>query len=104
MRAMKRFLRIVATILCFVAASRSARAQALLPASFAGWSATTPPSVTPAAGLDPLLGGDAIAFREYVVESVEQRSYAQGAQTAAITLYRLRDPSSAYGAYTYLRN
>jgi hypothetical protein len=38
------------------------------------------------------------------VKSVEQRSYTQGAQSASITLYRLRDPSSAYGAYTFLRD
>ena len=28
----------------------------------------------------------------------------QGAQGASVTLYRLRDPSSAYGAYTFLRS
>jgi len=39
-----------------------------------------------------------------VVKSVEQRVYAKGAQTASLTLYRLRDPSSAYGAYTFLRD
>ena len=43
-------------------------------------------------------------LREYVVKSVEQRSYTRGAETATITLYSLRDPSSAYGAYTLLRN
>ena len=58
----------------------------------------------PPARLDPLLGADTPAFREYIVKSVEQRSYTQGSQTAAVTLYRLRDPSSAYGAYTFLRN
>ena len=58
----------------------------------------------PPTGLDPLLGPDTAAFREYIVKSVEQRSYTQGTQTASITLYRLRDPSSAYGAYTFLRN
>jgi hypothetical protein len=64
-----------------------------------------PSAVIPSAGLEQLLqGADAAAFREYIVKSVEQRSYSQGAQTASITLYRLRDPSSAYGAYTFLRN
>ena len=38
------------------------------------------------------------------MKSVEQRSYTQGAQAASVTLYRLRDPSSAYGAFTFLRN
>jgi hypothetical protein len=58
----------------------------------------------PPTGLDPILGPDTPAFREYAVKSVEQKSYAQGAQSALVTLYRLRDPSSAYGAYTFLRN
>jgi hypothetical protein len=60
--------------------------------------------MVPANGLDSLLGQDAMAFREYIVKSVEQRSYTQGAQTSAVNLYRFRDPSSAYGAYTFLRN
>src|ERR1039458_8311459 len=101
---MKRFLRIVVSILCFAAVARTAGAQAVLPSSFAGWSASAPSSVTTSAGLDQLLGSDSAAFREYVVKSIEQRSYTQGKQTAVITLYRLRDPSSAYGAYTFLRN
>ncbi len=54
--------------------------------------------------MEQLLGADASVFREYLVRSIEQRSYTQGNQTASITLYRLRDPSSAYGAYTFLRN
>jgi hypothetical protein len=58
----------------------------------------------PITGLDSLVGPDAAAFREYVVKSVEQRTYTEGAETASITLYRMRDPSSAYGAYTFLLN
>jgi len=60
--------------------------------------------MVPLSGIDPLVGPDTAAFREYVLKSVEQRSYTQGNQTASITLYRLRDPSSAYGAYTFLRS
>ena len=81
-----------------------AAAQGVLPPSFAGWTAPAPATSIPPANLGPLLGADASAFREYIVKSAEQRSYTQGAQTATITLYRLRDPSSAYGAYTFLRN
>jgi hypothetical protein len=66
--------------------------------------ASAPATTIPASGVDQLLGPNAAAFREYVVKSVEQRTYTQGAQTASVTLYRLRDPSSAYGAYTFLRS
>ncbi len=101
---MRRLLRICLVLLCLAAAAHPAAAQGLLPSTFAGWAAAGPSMAVPPARLDPLLGADTPAFREYIVKSVEQRSYTQGSQTAAVTLYRLRDPSSAYGAYTFLRN
>ena len=91
-------------ILCLIVAARPAAAQGVLPSSFASWSAAEPSVVIPATGLGQSLGPDAATFREYFVKSLERRAYAHGAQTAAITLYRFRDPSSAYGAYTFLRN
>ena len=101
---MRSLLAAITGILCLAALQRPAAAQTVLPASFAGWTASANATSVPPSSLDSLLGPDAAAFREYVVKSVEQRSYASGNQTAAITLYRLRDPSSAYGAYTFLRN
>jgi hypothetical protein len=91
-------------LLCLGVAAFPAAAQGILPSSFAGWTAAAPATVIPPTGLDPLLGPNTPAFREYVVKSVEQRSYTQGAQAISIALYRLRDPSSAYGAYTFLIN
>ncbi len=102
--AMKRLLPIFIFALSFAAAARAVNTPILLPSSFGGWNASAPSTIAPPAGLDQILGMDATGFREYVVKSVEQRSYTQGSQTASITLYRLRDPSSAYGAYTFLRN
>src|SRR5580700_9090674 len=101
---MRRLLRLLLGILCLTVAAHPAAAQGILPSTFGAWTASAPSTIVPPTGLDPLLGPDAAAFREYVVRSLEQRSYTQGAQTASITLYRLRDPSSAYGAYTFLRN
>src|SRR6202166_4394406 len=98
---MRRLLRICLGILCLVVAAHPAAAQGILPSSFAGWTAVAPSTIVPSTGLDPLLGPDTAAFREYIVKSVEQKSYLQGAQAASVTLYRLRDPSSAYGAYTF---
>jgi hypothetical protein len=103
-RTMIRFLRTLTGILCFIALPFTAAAQNVLPSSFAGWTASAPSTVIPPAGLDQILGANASAFREYVVKGVEQRPYSQGTASATITLYRLRDPSSAYGAYTFLRN
>jgi hypothetical protein len=101
---MKRTLFLIAAILCIGLVAQAAGTPAALPASFAGWNASAAPSVTSPAALDQLLGANAAGFREYTVKSIEQRNYAQGPQSAAITLYRLRDPSSAFGAYTFLRN
>ncbi len=101
---MRRLLRICLGILCLAIVEHPAAAQNILPFNFAGWNAAAPATNIPPTALDPLLGPDTQAFREYIVKSVEQRSYVQGAQNAAITLYRFRDPSSAYGAYTFLRN
>ncbi len=101
---MRRLLPWCLGLLCLAIAAPQAATQGILPPSFAGWASAAPSTPIPAAALDPLLGPDAIAFREYIVKSAEQRSYAQGAQSASITLYRLRDPSSAYGAYTFLRD
>jgi hypothetical protein len=91
-------------MLCFAVAARHASAQGVLPPAFAGWTASASATLIPPTRLDPLLGVDTPAFREYVVKSVEQRSYTQGTQAASVTLYRLRDPSSAYGAYTFLNS
>jgi hypothetical protein len=101
---MRRLLRVCLGILCLVVAAHPAAAQGILPSNFAGWTGAASSTVIPPTGLDAILGPDTAAFREYIVKSVEQRSYTQGVQAASITLYRLRDPSSAYGAYTFLRN
>ena len=102
--AMRRFFCSYLGLLCLFAAARPASAQGVLPPSFAGWTATGGPAIIPVARLDSLLGADAAAFREYAPKSIEQRTYTSGAETASITLYRMRDPSSAYGAYTFLLN
>jgi Family of unknown function (DUF6599) len=91
-------------MLCFGGTIYSAGPQAVLPSSFSGWTASAPSSVLSPAALNQLVGANAAAFREYIVKTIEERSYTQGKQTANITMYRLRDPSSAYGAYTYLRD
>jgi hypothetical protein len=54
--------------------------------------------------MEQVAAADATAFREYFLKSIERRQYSAQARSAMITLYRFRDPSSAYGAYTYRRN
>ena len=101
---MRRLYSLAFGILCLFLAARPASAQGVLPSSFGGWTSAASSTFVPANGLDTLLGPDTPAFREYIVKAVEQRAYTQGVETASLTLYRLRDPSSAYGAYTFLLN
>jgi hypothetical protein len=98
------FILLTCLALCVVLCPHPAAAQGLLPSTFSGWNASASSTPVPLTALDPILGSDATAFREYILKAVEQRSYSQGSQSASIKLYRLRDPSSAYGAYTFLRN
>ena len=84
-------------------------AQSILPASFTGWSGS------PAAGLTPLVyhNGDkttqfaadaqAAARREYGFVSGEHADYTRGPESLAVNLYQMKDPSGAYGLYSYLR-
>ena len=101
---MRRLILFVTGILCLLAWVRPAAAQSILPSTFAGWHDSELSSVVPAAGIEQVVGADAPTFREYFVKSIERREYNQGSRGVTITLYKLRDPSSAYGAYTFLRN
>ena len=91
------------TLLWLAAAAVPAHAQALLPSSFGGWTASDSAVYLPSARVDQIIGADTPVFREFSVQSAERKTYAQGAGNVTVTLYRLRDPSSAYGAYTFLR-
>ncbi|MGA7853636.1 MAG: DUF6599 family protein [Candidatus Acidiferrales bacterium] len=93
-----------------VACAIPASAQGILPASFAGWTGT------PQAGVSaqPVANGDhaastaasqqAAARQEYGFVSAEQAAYSRGKDTLQVTLYRMKDPSGAYGMYSYLRS
>jgi hypothetical protein len=81
-----------------------ASAQSVLPSSFAGWNAAESSVLIPSTGLAESLGSDAAIFREYSLKALERRQYAEAGRTADVSLYKFRDPSSAYGAFTYVRN
>ena len=81
----------------------SATAQGLLPASVGGWTASGGAPTVSAGQLESVAGERAGLLREYGLTSAEQRQYTQGQQTASLTLYRMVDPSAAYGAFTFLR-
>ena len=82
----------------------SATAQGLLPASMGGWTASGGSSSLAAGQIERVAGDRAEVVREYGLTSAEQRQYAQDQQTASATLYRMVDPSAAYGAFTSFRD
>ncbi len=96
-------------ILFALLAGVPASAQGILPNSFAGLTGTT------TAGLNPpvIYNGDhagsmnaqqqAAARQEYGFLSGEEGTYSQGKDTLHVTLYRMKDPSGAYGLYSFLR-
>lgn len=73
-----------------------ATAQTILPSSFAGWTQSGSGAFTPASDATR-------AAREYGFTSGVQASYASGSNHLDVTLYRMKDPSGAYGEYSYLR-
>jgi len=86
-----------------------ASAQGILPSSFAGWTGDPQPGI-PA----PVVYSDHIASmaagqlaatqQEYGFVSGEQAAYSRANEKLQVTLYRMKDPSGAYGIYSYLRS
>jgi hypothetical protein len=86
-----------------------AYAQGILPGSFGSWSGNVQ------AGLAPpvLQSGDSgaanraalqeAARREYGFVSGENAEYKRGSEEMRVNLYKMKDPSGAYGLYSYLR-
>jgi hypothetical protein len=96
-------------ILFVLLAALPASAQGILPSSFAGWSGNTNSGLNPAVLYDGdhagsmLAGQRAAARQEYGFLSGEEGTYSLGKDALQVTLYRMRDPSGAYGLYSYLR-
>jgi len=94
--------RLVPALLLFFLAAAGAEAQDLLPVEFAGWQSSSIQRARPE-NLEQLAGPDATYLSEYHALAAERRDYARGGETLRATLYRMRDPSAAYGAFTFLR-
>jgi hypothetical protein len=84
-----------------------ASAQEVLPSSFAGWSAVGVKGklLIPGSAATDQPGAPGFAtLKEYGVTSGESVPYMRGGATIQVTLYRMKDPSGAYGLYSYLRS
>lgn len=87
----------------------SANAQGILPDSLAGWTAAPRSAFSPTQSNNPANAASgnganvAAAAGEYGFVKGEQRTYMNGADSLSVIVYQLRDPSGAYGEYSYLR-
>ncbi len=72
------------------------------PASFAGWTQSgAAQSVGPSS--DPRFPDLWPIFQEYGYASGTLQQYTKNGQTISVAIYRMKDPSGAYGLYSYLR-
>lgn len=93
---MRRILLTCVFAFFLVVAARPSAAQGLLPSSFAGWT-------TGASQSFQIADADLGAMQEYGFKTAERTEYTHGSDKLVVTLYRMTDPSAAYGAFTYLR-
>ncbi len=91
---MRRLIGLFIAVL-FVAAV-PARAQQILPDSFAGWTNGGEPMVTLVKPPQPILN-------EYGYVSSSFPRFTKGQDFIDVALYRMQDPSGAYGLYSFLR-
>ena len=89
---------ILAIAILTIGASLSASAQSNLPNSIANW---TRSSVGAFAATDQTAAQIA---KEYDFVSGERATYTHTGETLDVTLYKMKDPSGAYGQYSYLRS
>jgi len=96
-------------VLFVLVAALPASAQGILPNSFGGWSGSVKAGLNPPVVYDGdhvgsmLAHQRAAARQEYGFLLGEEGTYALGPDALQVTLYRMKDPSGAYGLYSYLR-
>jgi Family of unknown function (DUF6599) len=79
-----------------------AAAAGLLPQQFAGWTAV-PGSQTSTAAFERLAGDAAPILRDCGADRADRAVYQRGNARLTVTLFRLRDATAAYSAYSFLR-
>jgi hypothetical protein len=98
---MRRSTLILGVLLFFTVPPVSA--QQALPNSFAGWNISSRAAVSASSfGIADTQAAEAAA-REYGFVAGEQSAYTKGPDRLVAQVYRMKDPSGAYGIYSYLR-
>ncbi|HVB85926.1 MAG TPA: DUF6599 family protein [Candidatus Dormibacteraeota bacterium] len=84
-------------------------AQQLLPSSFAGWTGTVQPGLSSSAVISSdrqagvTVSQGSSALPEYGFVAGANGMYQKGGESMRVDVYRMKDPSGAYGLLTYLR-
>jgi len=105
---MRHYLYLCLVSVSFLFASTSTPAQGVLPDSFAGWSCNGKTSFNPAQPAQiasqtaSSAGNDVLA--EYGFVAGEQCEYTRGPEKLGVQVYRMKDPTGAYGLYSYMRS
>jgi hypothetical protein len=79
-------------------------AQDVLPSNVGTWTASGSTAQVPAQQIGQLADDRANILREYGITSGERRDYTSGNDKITVTLYRMVDPSAAFGAFTFFRD
>ena len=78
-------------------------AQDVLPSNVGTWTASSSTTQVPAQQIEQLANDRTNILREYGITSGERRDYTSGNDKITVTLYRMVDPSAAFGAFTFFR-
>jgi hypothetical protein len=104
---MRHYLYFWLALLFLLFTSTSTPAQGVIPDSFAGWNCNGKTSFNPAqpsqiaSQTASSAGNDVLA--EYGFVAGEQCEYTRASEKLGVQVYRMKDPSGAYGLYSYMR-
>ena len=104
---MRHYLYFCLALLFLLFTSTSTPAQGVIPDSFAGWSCNGKTSFNPAqpsqiaSQTASSAANDVLA--EYGFVAGEQCEYTRASEQLGVQVYRMKDPSGAYGLYSYMR-
>jgi uncharacterized protein DUF6599 len=106
---MRQSIGLFAALLCLAVLAASAQqGNLILPGSFGGWTGTAQSGLVPmvVAYRDDVHPNEAMiqaTRQEYGFVSGENADYKRGSEELRVNLYKMKDPSGAYGLYSYLR-
>jgi hypothetical protein len=94
---------LVILLAIFLLAALPAAAQSILPSSFAGWNVQRLPFEEAVRASDVFVAPSQEIGNEYGLTSTEAERFVRSGETLKVMLFQMKDPSGAYGLYSYLR-